>query len=593
MMGYTDGTRTPTPRALRCSSTAQRRGAAPLDVGQPYPFFLAHQLDAPLEEFAARLAAPGDWIVEWKYDGIRAPARQARRRRSGSGRAARSWSPSASRRSSPPPRALPDGTVLDGEIVVWKDGGVAPFALLQQRIGRKTLTKKVLAEAPVGFIAYDLLELGGQRPARRAAARAARAARGGCSPGSRRSSSRRSRRAPSWPAFAALRARVARARRRGLHAQAPRRALRHRPQEAGRPRRGTWWKWKIDPLSVDCVLVYAQAGHGRRASVYTDYTFAVWNRAPRDAAEAEAARRGDRPAASRRSPDALQLVRLRQGLLGPHRRGVPARRRAHPRRPRSRSSARCAASSRRWCSSSASRASTAAPRHKSGIAVRFPRMLRIRARQAAARGRHAGRARGAARLAARRRRRLRRARPARSSEVARSAPTSMPFQLRRVTSLRPRSRSASLVVEVDEGLDRRRHRHLGGAGGVAVVDLDRDAEAALRERAQNTPSAPTLQKTRSPRRCHHAGVEALAAADHERMARDRLAQARAPRRRGRGAGRCRCRRARRRAPGGAAESRRSGSSSRRCRAPCCARSKPVAACSAAVTARITGCSRPT
>ena len=187
---------------------------------------------------------------------------------------------------------LPDGTVLDGEIVVWKDGRVAPFDLLQQRIGRKTLTKKVLADAPVGFIAYDLLEMAGRRPARAAAARAARAARSALAArpadAVRHRSSRRSRRATTGRRSPRC---AQQSRARGVEGF----MLKHRDARYGTGRRkqddlagGTWWKWKIDPLSVDCVLVYAQAGHGRRASVYTDYTFAVWNRPPADAAEAQA-----------------------------------------------------------------------------------------------------------------------------------------------------------------------------------------------------------------------------------------------------------------------------------------------------------------
>ena len=158
MMGYTDGRATPSAeRFARLTASAE---VGPLDIGQPYPFFLAHQLDLPESEFATRLASPDDWIVEWKYDGIRAQVIK---------RAGQVWIWSRGEElvSERFPEIvalalkLPDGTVLDGEIVVWKDGRVAPFALLQQRIGSKLLTKKVLADAPVGFIAYDLLEWGG------------------------------------------------------------------------------------------------------------------------------------------------------------------------------------------------------------------------------------------------------------------------------------------------------------------------------------------------------------------------------------------------------------------------------------------------
>jgi DNA ligase-1 len=372
MMGYTDGRVAPSPeRYAQLTSSAE---AGPLDLGQPYPFFLAHQLDAPLEEFANRLAAPEDWIVEWKYDGIRAQVVK---------RASQAWIwsrgeelvterfPEIGAAAAP----LANGTVLDGEVVVWKDGKVAPFNLLQQRIGRKTLTKKVLADAPVGFIAYDILELGGvdlrDRPQseRRELLEQAVAGQSAIhlSPIETR---------PSWQAFAELREE---SRTRGVEGF----MLKHRQARYGTGRRkqddlagGTWWKWKIDPLSVDCVLIYAQAGHGRRASVYTDYTFAVWNRTPRDAAEAqavvEAIARKEPPA-----PDALQLVAFAKaysGLtdeefklvdkiirsttlekFGPVRSVRPT-----------------------LVFELGFEGINRSARHKSGIAVRFPRMLRIR-----------------------------------------------------------------------------------------------------------------------------------------------------------------------------------------------------------------------
>ena len=103
--------------------------------------------------------------------------------------------------------------------------------------------------------------------------------------------------------------------------------LKHRDAAYGTGRtkaEGAWWKWKIDPMSVDAVLIYAQAGHGRRASVYTDYTFAVWNRTPRDAAEAHAVVEAIAARRAGREPDGAAAGAVRQGLLGPHRRGVHA-----------------------------------------------------------------------------------------------------------------------------------------------------------------------------------------------------------------------------------------------------------------------------
>ncbi|MEO8078982.1 MAG: ATP-dependent DNA ligase, partial [Caldimonas sp.] len=143
MMGYTDARAAPS--AARYRQLTATSGADPLDLGQPYPFFLAHPLELPLGEFESRLGSLADWMVEWKYDGIRAQVVK---------RAGQVWVWSRGEELVTDRfpevvavvRPLPDGTVLDGEIVVWKDGRVAPFSLLQQRIGRKTLTKKVLAD---------------------------------------------------------------------------------------------------------------------------------------------------------------------------------------------------------------------------------------------------------------------------------------------------------------------------------------------------------------------------------------------------------------------------------------------------------------
>jgi len=372
MMGYTDGRVAPTAERYRRLTADMEAG--PLDIGQPYPFFLAHQLDAPLDEFASRLASPADWIVEWKYDGIRA---QVVRR----GGQAWIWSRGEELVTERFPEiveavaALPNGIVLDGEIVVWKDGKVAPFNLLQQRIGRKTLTKKVLADAPVGFIAYDLLELDGadlrERP------QAERRALLEQLIGAHRSVHLSPvETAASWDALAERRRE---SRERGVEGF----MLKHREARYGSGRRkqddlagGTWWKWKIDPLSVDCVLVYAQAGHGRRASVYTDYTFAVWSRPPVDAAEADAAIE----AIARREapvPDALQLVAFAKaysGLTDAEFREVDRviRRTTLEKFGPVRSVRPTLVFELGFEGINRS------TRHKSGIAVRFPRMLRLR-----------------------------------------------------------------------------------------------------------------------------------------------------------------------------------------------------------------------
>ncbi|HZN47501.1 MAG TPA: ATP-dependent DNA ligase, partial [Ramlibacter sp.] len=171
MMGYTDGKAMPSPERYEALIAGVQEGVSePVDEGQPYPFFLAHQLDLPPELFSSRLGPVGDWMVEWKYDGIRGQVIKRKGK-------VWIWSRGEELVTERFPeiealaRALPDGTVLDGEILVWQQeadpetgeiaGRPAPFALLQQRIGRKNLTKKILADAPVGFMAYDLLEQDG------------------------------------------------------------------------------------------------------------------------------------------------------------------------------------------------------------------------------------------------------------------------------------------------------------------------------------------------------------------------------------------------------------------------------------------------
>lgn len=247
--------------------------------GQPYPFFLAHPFNIPLEQFDTVLGSPSGWIVEWKWDGIRAQLVK----RAG---AVWVWSRGEELVTERFPElavlgeALPDGTVLDGEVAVWREDKVQPFAELQKRIGRKTFGAKLLRDIPVVLLAYDLLEWEGRdlRALPQSERRVlldeliTRMQHPSLLPSPMLTGT-------GWPDLA--RQREA-ARTMGVEGM----MLKRRDAQYGVGRTkdvGVWWKWKIDPLSVDAVLIYAQRGHGRRASLFSDYTFAVWDAPPEQA----------------------------------------------------------------------------------------------------------------------------------------------------------------------------------------------------------------------------------------------------------------------------------------------------------------------
>src|SRR5207237_1282975 len=167
--------------------------------------------------------------------------------------------------------SLPDGTVLDGEVLAYAGGAPLPFSVLQRRIGRQKLTAGILADAPAAFISYDVLEMDG-RDLRASPLVERRALLSQLVAGrSDRLVLSEEVAGESWEALASLRSE---ARQRGVEGLMLKR--RDSPYRSGRPR-GDWWKWKIDPYTIDAVLVYAQPGNGRRANVLTDMTFAVWN----------------------------------------------------------------------------------------------------------------------------------------------------------------------------------------------------------------------------------------------------------------------------------------------------------------------------
>lgn len=248
------------------------------EISKPYPFFLAHPLENDLAEFGD----PHDWQAEWKWDGIRAQLI----RRDGE---VFIWSRGEDLTTDRFPELvelanrLPDGVVIDGEIVGYRDGMIMPFAALQRRIGRKQLGKKILSDVPVTLIAFDLLELNGidirQQPLseRRVqllklidvVEQQSQLDKPGVPPNSLLTSM--ALHFSNWEELAEVRQTSREQLAEGLMLKRL-----SSPYRVGRPR-GDWWKWKIEPYTVDAVMIYAQRGSGKRASLYTDYTFAVWD----------------------------------------------------------------------------------------------------------------------------------------------------------------------------------------------------------------------------------------------------------------------------------------------------------------------------
>ncbi len=270
----------------------------PGDRQQPYPFFLASPLEpADAADPAGKLGALDDWLLEWKWDGIRL---QLIRR---NGEVAL-WSRGEERLDGRFPEieeaaaTLPHDCVIDGELLAWQSahsaqaeqlqpqppqapqppkhldplGRPMPFTALQKRIQRRKPGAKLLAEAPARVLAYDLLEAQGEDlralPLEERRARLAAVLRALDDPRVMLSPSVQ---AADWAQAACLRDE---ARTRGVEGLMLKR--RSSPYRVGR-RRGDWWKWKIDPLTIDAVLLYAQSGHGRRSTLFTDYTFGLWD----------------------------------------------------------------------------------------------------------------------------------------------------------------------------------------------------------------------------------------------------------------------------------------------------------------------------
>ncbi|MGY3438404.1 MULTISPECIES: ATP-dependent DNA ligase [unclassified Marinovum] len=311
------------------------------DLSRPYPFYLAHPVDDPTE-----LGDPADWHAERKWDGIRG---QFIRR----GGTHHVWSRGEELMTDRFPElaqltdVLPDGTVLDGELLAFEDERPLGFNALQKRIGLKKVPAKVLRASPVIFMAYDLLEADGQdlRSVPFAKRRAQLAALLDKVPPEVPLRLSQEVAFAGWDALAEVRLQS-----RQHHVEGLMIKRRDSAYLAGR-KRGDWWKWKVDPLTIDAVMIYAQSGSGRRANLFTDYTFAVWN--------------GDELTPFTKAYSGLTDAEFRQitawvrkntlQKFGPVRQVTPAH-----------------------VFEIAFEGIQASSRHKSGVALRFPRMLRWR-----------------------------------------------------------------------------------------------------------------------------------------------------------------------------------------------------------------------
>jgi DNA ligase-1 len=371
MIGYAQARRAPDAAdfAALIGQVDDQEGAA-LDAGRAYPFYLAQSWVRPASEMEAALGPPSDWTVEWKFDGIRA---QLIRRRG----AWWLWSRGEELISHAYPDlaslgdALPDDVALDGELVVLAPpqdeadrhslAGLAPFASLQQRLGRKIVSDKTLRELPIAFIAYDLLELEGrdlrgepQRERRRKLEALADAlfAEG------RRLPLRVSPEviAKTWDAMDVIRQQARGLGREGLMLKA-REGAYGVGRRKGSDRADVWWKWKLDPMTVDAVLIYAQRGHGRRSGVYSDYTFALWSEGDsaqtRELVPFAKAYSGLSDAEMREVDSIIRKTTVE--TFGPVRSVTPTQ-----------------------VFELAFEGIALSKRHRSGVAVRFPRMLRWR-----------------------------------------------------------------------------------------------------------------------------------------------------------------------------------------------------------------------
>ena len=239
--------------------------ASVTDFSKPYPFYLAYAIDDKVEN----LGEPNLWQAEWKWDGIRGQMIKRNNELF-------VWSRGEELMTDKFPEyfilkdLLPDGVVLDGEIIPAVDGKPLPFSVLQTRIGRKNISKKQLQEAPISFFAYDLLEYNYEDWREKSLSERRNKLEEILFSFQNKSIQLSEKiNFDSWNELAATRKKS-----RDNNSEGIMLKRKDSVYKVGR-KRGDWWKWKIDPLTIDCVMVYAAKGSGRRSNLYTDYTFAV------------------------------------------------------------------------------------------------------------------------------------------------------------------------------------------------------------------------------------------------------------------------------------------------------------------------------
>ena len=239
-------------------------------LSKPFPFFLAYALEDSPDE----LGNPSEWLMEHKWDGIRAQLII----RKGN---LFVWSRGEEliTHSYPEfnllPGLIPDGTVIDGEILPYPKGSVGSFNDLQKRLGRKKVGKALLKKIPVILRAYDLLEWQGEDIRQKPFLYRNGLLKEFVNPLAEDPEIpldlSHALEIPDWEAATQERERSREKRSEGLMLK-----KKDAPYRVGR-KKGDWWKWKVDPLTVDAVLTYAMRGHGRRSNLFTDYTFALWD----------------------------------------------------------------------------------------------------------------------------------------------------------------------------------------------------------------------------------------------------------------------------------------------------------------------------